>query len=163
MSDVHLTEVKIYSDGSSRGNPGPGGYGSIIQFRDGKGQVHEKEFSCGYKVTTNNRMELLGAIVALEGLTRPCHVVLTSDSKYLVDAFNQGWIYNWQLKGWRKSSKEPVKNVDLWERLLAAMKPHKVDFVWVKGHDGHPENERCDKLATTAADGEDLQEDDWDH
>ena len=101
----------------------------------------------------------MAAIVGLEALIRPCQVELYSDSKYLTDAFNQGWIYNWQMKGWVKSDKKPVKNVDLWKALLAAMEPHKVHFIWVKGHDGHPENERCDHLATSAADGSGLLDD----
>ena len=145
--------VNIFTDGAARGNPeGPGGYGAILQVVGADGTVHEKELSCGYKKTTNNRMELLAAIRGLEALNRPCEVVLYSDSKYLVDAFNQGWIDNWVKKGWVKSDKKPVKNVDLWKALLKAKEPHLVQFVWVKGHDGHPENERCDVLATTAAD-----------
>lgn len=143
----------IYSDGAARGNPdGPGGYGAIIQFTDSKGQLHEKEFSQGFEKTSNNRMELLGAIVALEDLTRPCSVDLYSDSSYLVNAFNKHWVDNWKRNGWRTASKEPVKNKDLWERLLKAMEPHEVTFHWVKGHNGNPANERCDQLATSAAD-----------
>lgn len=145
--------VKIYSDGSARGNPdGPGGYGTILQYTDTKGVLHEKELSCGYEKTTNNRMELMGAIAGLEALNRPCEVELYSDSKYLVDAFNQDWIGNWLKRGWKKADKTPVLNVDLWERLLKAKEPHNVTFIWVKGHAGHPLNERCDKLATAAAD-----------
>ncbi len=148
-------QVTIFTDGAARGNPdGPGGYGAILQVVDAKGQLHEKELSCGYQKTTNNRMELLAAIRGLEALTKPCDVTLYSDSKYLVDAFNQHWIDNWQQKNWVKSDKKPVKNVDLWKALLRAMEPHQVTFVWVKGHDGHPENERCDALATAAADQE---------
>ena len=152
--------VKIYTDGSARGNPdGPGGYGCVLQYTDSRGELHEREFSAGYKKTTNNRMELMAAIVGLEALIRPCQVELYSDSKYLTDAFNQHWIDSWIKKGWKRGKNEPVKNVDLWKRLLAAMKPHQVTFHWVKGHDGHPENERCDHLATSAADGEDLLDD----
>ena len=152
--------VKIYTDGSARGNPdGPGGYGCVLQYTDSLGELHEREFSAGYKKTTNNRMELMAAIVGLEALIRPCQVELYSDSKYLTDAFNQRWIDGWIKKGWKRGKNEPVKNVDLWKRLLAAMKPHQVTFHWVKGHDGHPENERCDHLATSAADGEDLLDD----
>lgn len=152
--------VKIYTDGSARGNPdGPGGYGCVLQYTDSRGELHEREFSAGYKKTTNNRMELMAAIVGLEALIRPCQVELYSDSKYLTDAFNQRWIDGWIKKGWKRGKNEPVKNVDLWKRLLAAMKPHQVTFHWVKGHDGHPENERCDMLATTAADGDNLLED----
>ena len=152
--------VKIYTDGAARGNPdGPGGYGTVIEYVDTKGQLHTREYSCGYKKTTNNRMELMAAIVGLEALNRPCDVELYSDSKYLVDAFNQHWIDNWLLKGWKRGKNEPVKNVDLWKRLLKAKEPHKVTFIWVKGHDGHAQNERCDILATTAADGENLIDD----
>lgn len=146
-------QVTIYTDGAARGNPdGPGGYGAILQYVDSTGTLHEKELSCGYRKTTNNRMELLGAIRALEALNQPCEVTLYSDSKYVVDAFNQHWVDNWLKKGWVKSDKKPVKNVDLWKALLHAKEKHKVTFVWVKGHDGHLENERCDVLATTAAD-----------
>ncbi|MCD8151016.1 MAG: ribonuclease HI [Clostridiales bacterium] len=152
--------VTIYTDGAARGNPdGPGGYGVVLQFTDGSGTLHEKELSAGYQKTTNNRMELMAAIAGLEALQKPCQVDLYSDSKYLTDAFNQHWIYGWLKRGWKKSDKSPVKNIDLWQRLLAAMKPHEVAWHWVKGHDGHPENERCDQLATSAADGDDLRED----
>ena len=155
-------QVTIYTDGAARGNPdGPGGYGTVLQYRDTKGVLHERELSAGYKKTTNNRMELMAAIVGLEALNRPCKVDLYSDSKYLTDAFNQHWIEGWVTRGWKKADKKPVKNIELWQRLLAAKEPHDVTFHWVKGHDGHPENERCDKLATTAADGEDLLEDNY--
>lgn len=154
--------VTIYTDGAARGNPdGPGGYGTVLQFRDSRGTLHERELSAGYKKTTNNRMELMAAIVGLEALNRPCQVDLYSDSKYLTDAFNQHWIEGWLKRGWKKADKKPVKNVDLWQRLLKAMEPHRVTFHWVKGHDGHPENERCDRLATTAADGDGLLEDNF--
>ena len=153
--------VDIYTDGSSRGNPGPGGYGTILRYVDRTGQEHIREYSDGYKKTTNNRMELLGAIVGFEHLTKPCEVVFTSDSKYVVDAFNQGWIESWLRNNWRKSDKKPVKNKDLWVRLLNAVNPHQVTYVWVKGHDGHVFNERCDELATSAADSENLLEDSW--
>ncbi|MBD5531035.1 MAG: ribonuclease HI [Lachnospiraceae bacterium] len=153
-------KVTIYTDGAARGNPdGPGGYGTLLRFVDAKGNVHEREYSAGYKKTTNNRMELMAAIVGLEALTKPCEVTLYSDSKYLTDAFNQNWIGSWLKNGWRNSQKQPVKNVELWKRLLEAAKPHQVTYVWVKGHAGHPENERCDHLATAAADGEDLLDD----
>ncbi|WP_172136702.1 ribonuclease HI [Adlercreutzia sp. ZJ473] len=151
--------VTIFTDGSSRGNPGPGGYGAVLQFRDSAGTLHERELSQGYARTTNNRMELLGVIVALEALKRPCDVTLYSDSQYVVNAFNQHWVDGWLKRGWKNASKQPVKNVDLWKRLLEAKRPHCVTFVWVKGHAGHPENERCDELATAAADGEGLLED----
>lgn len=150
-------KVTIYTDGSARGNPdGPGGYGTILQFIDSKGQIHEREFSAGYKKTTNNRMELMAAIVGLEALLKPCQVELYSDSQYLVKAFNDRWIDGWLKNNWKNSKKEPVKNIDLWKRLLEAKKPHDVKFIWVKGHAGHPGNERCDILATTAADGDNL-------
>ena len=152
--------VKIYTDGSARGNPdGPGGYGTILSCTDSKGEEHIRELSQGYKKTTNNRMELMAAIAGLEALTRPCQVELYSDSKYLVDAFNQHWIDSWVKKNWVNSQKKPVKNPDLWKRLLKAMEPHQVTFIWVKGHDGHAQNERCDKLAPSAADGDDLIDD----
>ena len=148
-----MAKVKIFTDGAARGNPdGPGGYGVVLQFVDSKGELHEKEYSAGYKKTTNNRMELMAAIIVLEALNRPCEVELYSDSQYLVNAFNQHWIESWLKKGWKRGKNEEVKNVDLWKRLLAAKKPHQVTFCWVKGHAGHPENERCDVLATTAAD-----------
>ena len=152
--------VKIYTDGSARGNPdGQGGYGTVLEYVDTKGQLHTREFSCGYKKTTNNRMELMAAIVGLEALNRACEVELYSDSKYIVDAFNQHWIDSWLKKGWKRGKNEPVKNVDLWKRLLKAKEIHTVKFIWVKGHDGHAQNERCDFLATSAADGTDLQDD----
>ena len=150
-------KVTLYTDGSARGNPaGPGGYGAVLQFVDKQGVLHEKEMSAGYVKTTNNRMELMAAIVGLEALNRPCQVDLYSDSKYLVDAFNQHWIDSWLKNNWNRPKTGPVKNSDLWKRLLAAMEPHEVKFFWVKGHDGHPQNERCDRLATAAADGKDL-------
>lgn len=154
-----MTKVTVYTDGAARGNPGPGGYGAVLEFVDSRGELHVREYSGGYKKTTNNRMELMGVIVAFEALNRPCDINLYSDSKYVIDAFNQHWIESWQKKGWKKSDRQPVKNVDLWKRLLEAKNPHNVTFHWVKGHDGHPQNERCDTLATTAADGGDLMED----
>ena len=153
-------KVKIYTDGAARGNPdGPGGYGTVLEFIDSKGQLHTKELSCGYKKTTNNRMELMAVIAGLEALNRPCEIELYSDSKYVVDAFNQHWIDGWLKKGWKRGKNEPVKNVDLWKRLLKAKEPHQITFIWVKGHDGHPQNARCDTLATTAADGGNLLDD----
>ena len=150
-------EVTIYTDGSARGNPnGPGGYGAVVHYVDSKGTLHERELSQGYAKTTNNRMELMAAIAGLEALVRPCQVTLYSDSQYLVKAFNEHWIDGWQKKNWKRGKNDPVKNVDLWKRLLAAMEPHEVKFVWVKGHNGHEMNERCDQLATAAADGNDL-------
>ena len=128
-------KVKIYTDGAARGNPdGPGGYGAVLEYVDPKGTLHTKELSQGYKKTTNNRMELMAVIVALEALNRPCEVELYSDSKYVVDAFNQHWIDSWLKKGWKRGKNEPVKNADLWKRLLKAKEPHQVTFIWVKGH-----------------------------
>lgn len=150
-------KVIIYTDGSARGNPnGPGGYGTVLEYTDTKGTVHKREYAAGYKKTTNNRMELMAAIVGLEALIKPCEVELYSDSQYLVKAFNENWIVGWQKKNWMRSKNEPVKNTDLWKRLLKAMEPHQVRYIWVKGHAGHPGNERCDQLATAAADGDNL-------
>ncbi len=156
-----MTDITIYTDGSARGNPnGPGGYGALVRFTDAKGNVHEREYSAGYAVTTNNRMELMAAIVALEKLTTPCRVCLYSDSKYLTDAYNEGWIYYWRTHDYKNKSGDAVKNSALWERLAKQTDRHEVTFYWVKGHNGHPENERCDALATAAADGEKLLADD---
>ena len=152
--------VKIYTDGAARGNPdGPGGYGTVLEYVDPKGQLHVKEMSQGYIKTTNNRMELMAVIAGLEALNRPCTVEVYSDSQYVVNAFNQHWVDGWIKKNWKRGKNEPVKNVDLWQRLLKAKEPHEVTFIWVKGHDGHAQNERCDKLATSAADGDDLIDD----
>ena len=149
--------VKIFTDGAARGNPdGPGGYGSVLEYVDTKGELHVKEISRGYVRTTNNRMELMAVIAGLEALNRPCEVEVYSDSQYVVNAFNQHWVDGWIKKGWKRGKNEPVKNVDLWKRLLEAKEKHSVTFHWVKGHDGHPQNERCDELATSAADGDDL-------
>ncbi len=149
-------KVIIFTDGAARGNPdGPGGYGAIIRVQNAEGKILEKELSGGYPHTTNNRMELMGVIAALEEIGRfgePCEGLIYSDSRYVVDAFEKHWITNWKKNGWMTSTKNPVKNQDLWMRLLDAMAPHKMSFRWVKGHADHPENERCDKLATTAAD-----------
>lgn len=150
-------KVTLYTDGAARGNPdGPGGYGAVLEYVDGTGRLHTKELSQGYVRTTNNRMELMAVITGLEALNRPCEVDVYSDSKYVVDAFNQHWIDSWLKKGWKRGRNEPVKNADLWKRLLAVKEKHLVIFHWVKGHDGHPQNERCDALATQAADGTDL-------
>ena len=157
--NTDLMEVTIFSDGASRGNPGPGGYGTVLVYVDKKGKEHRLELSCGYRQTTNNRMELLGAIVGLEALKRPCKVELHSDSQYVVNAFNQHWIDGWRARGWKTANKQSVKNIDLWERLLFAMQPHEVTWIWVKGHAGDELNERCDELATIAADGEMLATD----
>lgn len=154
-----LMRVEAWSDGSSRGNPGPGGYGCVLRYTGPDGRTYERELSAGYRRTTNNRMELMGAIVALEALRRPCAVTMTTDSQYVVNAFEKNWIGGWLRRGWKTASKQPVKNVDLWRRLIAAAEPHEVTWKWVRGHAGHPENERCDELATAAADGSALLED----
>ncbi len=137
-----MKHVEIYTDGACRGNPGPGGWGAVLVYRG-----IEREMSGGEALTTNNRMELLAAIRALEALREPCEVTLTSDSKYLVDAYHERWIHAWRARGWTK-----VKNPELWQQLDALTNRHRVTFVWVRGHDGHPYNERCDALATAAAD-----------
>lgn len=142
-----MKEVKLYTDGACRGNPGPGGWGAILVYA-GK----EKELSGGEKETTNNRMELSGAIAGLSALKEPCAVTLTSDSKYLTDAVTLGWLEGWRARGWKRGRNEPVLNPDLWEKLYELLLIHKVTFVWVKGHAGHPYNERCDALATAYAD-----------
>ena len=139
--------VEISTDGACSGNPGPGGYGAILRY--GK---YEKELSGGEKETTNNRMELTGVIAALSALNRHCEVVLTTDSKYVCDSITKGWVYGWQKKGWKKSDGKPALNVDLWQQLLPLLERHKVTFNWVKGHAGHPENERCDALAVAQRD-----------
>ena len=148
-----MTEVKIYTDGSARGNPdGPGGYGVVMHYVDKNGQLHEKTLSAGYKKTTNNRMELTGVIEALTALKYPCKVILTTDSKYVVDSVTKGWVNGWKRRGWKKSDNTPALNVDLWERLLPLLDTHDVEFHWIKGHAGHPENERCDRLAVKMRD-----------
>ncbi len=152
-------KVTIYTDGSSLGNPGPGGYGVILRYIDPKGKTHNRELSGGFQNTTNNRMELLAAITGLEALIRPCEVDLYSDSQYLVKAFNEHWIDSWVEKGWKRGANHEVKNADLWKRLLEAAKPHQVTYHWVKGHAGHPENERADALAVEAASQENLPQD----
>ena len=137
--------VEIFTDGACNGNPGPGGWGAVI--RSGS---HEKEISGGEPLTTNNRMELLAAIRALEALKRPCDVVLWTDSIYVRDGISK-WIHGWQRNGWKTADRKPVKNAELWQELLGAAAAHKIDWRWVKGHAGHPENERADKLACDAA------------
>lgn len=139
--------VEIFTDGACSGNPGPGGYGAILRVGE-----HTKEISGGEASTTNNRMELMGVISALSALKYPCDVVLTTDSKYVVDSVTKGWAKGWRANGWIKSDKKPALNVDLWEKLLDLLEIHNVRFVWVKGHAGHPENERCDALAVAERD-----------
>ena len=140
-----MAEVEIFTDGACKGNPGPGGWGAVI--RSG---AREKELSGGEPLTTNNRMELLAAIRALEALKRPCEIVLHTDSNYVKDGITK-WIHGWRRNGWRTADRKPVKNAELWQQLLDAAAPHKVEWRWVKGHSGHPENERADKLACDAA------------
>ncbi|MCQ2472054.1 MAG: ribonuclease HI [Clostridia bacterium] len=137
-----MKQIEIFTDGACSGNPGPGGWAAILRYK-GK----EKELSGSEKETTNNRMELTAVIEALKALKEPCEVELFTDSKYVCDAINQRWVYSWQAKGWRKADKKPALNVDLWEQLLPLLKANKVKFNWLKGHAGHPENERCDKMA----------------
>ena len=140
MSGEH---IDLYTDGACSGNPGPGGYGVILRFNG-----REKELSGGEKETTNNRMELMAAIEGLSALKRPCEVTLYSDSQYLINAYELGWLEGWVRSGWKRSGNQPVRNEDLWRRLYELTSVHKVRFVWVRGHAGHPENERCDALAT---------------
>lgn len=149
-----MRRVTIHTDGACKGNPGPGAYGAVLV--SGK---HRKEISAGYRLTTNNRMELRAAIAALELLSQPCDVELHSDSKYLVQAINEKWLDGWQRRGWTTSAKQPVKNQDLWRELLAVIASHKIRWLWVKGHAGHMENERCDELANIAVTKASLLED----
>ena len=136
--------VELFTDGACSGNPGPGGWGAILRYGD-----KEKELCGGEKETTNNRMELTAVIEALSALKEPCIVKLTTDSKYVCDAILNGWVYSWQKNGWKKADKKPALNVDLWEKLLPLLDKHEVKFNWVKGHNGHKENERCDQLAVS--------------
>ena len=136
-----MKHVDIFTDGACSGNPGPGGYGIIMKYKE-----TVKELSGGDAHTTNNRMEMTAVITALETLKEPCEVTLYSDSKYVIDSVTKGWVYNWEKKNWKRGS-EPVPNTELWKQLLSLLGKHKVEFVWVKGHAGHPENERCDELA----------------
>lgn len=137
-----MKQIEIYTDGACSGNPGPGGWGAVLVY-NGK----EKELSGSEKETTNNRMELTAVIMALNALNQPCEVKLTTDSKYVCDAINKGWVYSWRKNGWRKSDKKPALNVDLWKELLSLLEKHEVEFIWVKGHNGHKYNEICDALA----------------
>ncbi len=152
MSD--LKHVAIYTDGACKGNPGPGGYGAVMIY--GK---HRKELSGGFRRTTNNRMELMACIVALKALKEPCEVTLCSDSRYAMDGLSKGWARRWRARGWLKQDKRPPENVDLWKALLDLVEVHHVTCQWVRGHRGHAENERCDLLASTAAQGADLPAD----
>lgn len=137
-----MKKVEIFTDGACSGNPGPGGWGAILRYNG-----VEKELSGGEKDTTNNRMELTAVISALKALKMPCEAVVTTDSKYVYESVTKGWVYSWQKNGWRKADKKPALNVDLWTELLDLLSKHQVTFNWVKGHNEHPENERCDRLA----------------
>lgn len=137
-----MKQIEIYTDGACSGNPGPGGWGAVLVY-NGK----EKELSGSEKNTTNNRMELTAVIMALNALNQPCKVKLTTDSKYVCDAINKSWVYSWRKNGWKKSDKKPALNVDLWKELLLLLEKHEVEFIWVKGHNGHKYNEICDALA----------------
>ena len=141
-----MKEITIYTDGSSRGNPGPGGYGTLLIY-----QGHKKELSSGFAKTTNNRMEIMAAIAGIESLKEPCKVTVYSDSKYVIDAMDKGWIHGWKKKGWSRGPKKPLQNADLWQRMDSVVKSHDISWKWVKGHAGIPENERCDQLANEAA------------
>ncbi|MEP4078063.1 ribonuclease HI [Haloferula sp.] len=141
-----MKKVEIHTDGACRGNPGPGGYGVVMV--SGK---HRLELSQGYRRTTNNRMELLAGVVALESLKSPCRVKFVSDSLYVINAMKKGWLRGWKARGWLTASKQAVKNEELWKRLDAAAAPHQVEWAWIRGHAGHQENERCDELAVAAA------------
>ncbi|HWL48147.1 MAG TPA: ribonuclease HI [Sphingomonadaceae bacterium] len=140
-----LPHVEIATDGACKGNPGPGGWGAIIRWG-----TREKELSGGENPTTNNRMELTAAIRALQALNRPCQITLCTDSRYVMDGLTR-WIAGWQRNGWKTAGRKPVKNADLWQALLAAAAPHRIQWQWVKGHNGHPDNERADRLASAAA------------
>ena len=144
---IIIKTVEIFTDGACSGNPGAGGYGVVMRYG-----THEKELSGGSSDTTNNRMELMGVIVGLSALKEPCKVTLTTDSKYVVDSITKRWVYNWQKNNWIKSDKKPALNADLWKQLLPLLEMHDVTFNWVKGHAGHPENERCDSLAVAQRD-----------
>ncbi len=137
-----MKKVCIYTDGACSGNPGPGGWGAVLKYGE-----NEKRLSGGEADTTNNRMELTACIEALAALKEPCEVELTTDSKYVCDSVNKGWVYGWKRNGWKKSDKKPALNTDLWEKLLSQLAVHKVSFNWIKGHAGHRENEICDSLA----------------
>lgn len=149
-----MKKVTLYSDGACSGNPGPGGYGAVFVYGE-----HRKNLSRGFKHTTNNRMELLGVIEPLESLKEPCEVLVTTDSQYVANAINKGWLKGWQKKGWKTASKKPVKNQDLWNRLIKLMETHSLAIEWVRGHDGHAENEQCDVLAVSARSSKNLVED----
>ncbi len=156
---MEYCNVDIYTDGACANNPGRGGYGIVMMYKDKNNLMHQKEFSKGYKLTTNNRMELTAVIDALNLLKKPCNIKLYSDSKYVVDAINQKWLEGWQNKNWKLNTKNPVKNIDLWKKYLIASKDHKIEFIWVKGHASNKYNELCDKLAVKARESNSLSDD----
>lgn len=149
-----MKQVLLYTDGACKGNPGPGGYGVLLKYGP-----HCRELSGGFRKTTNNRMELQACIAGLQALKYPCSVTVYTDSKYIVDAYSRGWAKKWQLHGWKRNKREKAENTDLWCTLLKLCEKHEIRFVWVKGHAGHPENERCDQLASDAAQRENLPPD----
>ena len=149
-----MKDVRLFTDGACSGNPGPGGYGAILKYGD-----HSKELSGGFRNTTNNRMELMAVIEGLNQLKEPCRVSVVTDSRYIVDAVQKGWVYRWESNRWMRNKEEKALNVDLWKRLLALLQKHKVTFTWIRGHAGHPENERADRLAVSAAAQPGLPED----
>ena len=151
---MEKSKVEIYTDGACSGNPGPGGWGAVLIYGE-----HEKQLSGGEPETTNNRMELTAVIEALSLLKRPCEVTLTTDSKYVADSVTKGWVYGWQKRGWKKGDGKPALNPDLWEKLLPLLKMHEVKFVWIKGHAGHEFNERCDRMAVSCANSDNLLDD----
>ena len=154
MFEKGLKTVDLYTDGACSGNPGPGGYGFILSYNG-----HEKSGSRGFLLTTNNRMEIMAVIEGLSALKETCNVNLYSDSKYVIDAIKEGWVYKWEANGWMRNKKERAVNVDLWEQLLVLLDEHNVELIWVKGHAGNPNNERCDRLAVSAYQSDNLIED----
>ncbi len=145
MTDAALARVEIFTDGAGKGNPGPGGWGALLRIGD-----REKELAGGEPLTTNNRMEMTAVIRALQALKRPCEVQLTTDSRYVIDGITK-WVFGWQTKGWVNAARTPVMNADLWREMIAAARPHRIEWRWVRGHAGHAENERVDRLASEAA------------
>jgi len=150
----NMKKVMIYTDGACSGNPGPGGYGVILEYGE-----NASEISAGFLNTTNNRMEMMGVIAGLSSLKEPCEVTVVSDSRYVVDSVNKGWALRWRGNNWMRNKKEKAKNVDLWQQLLRLLEKHRVTFKWIRGHNDHPQNERCDQLAVAAASKPDLPED----
>ena len=151
-----MKKVLIYTDGSCSGNPGPGGWAAILKLAN---TMHCKHISGGFRLTTNNRMELAAAIAGLSALKEPCSVSLVSDSQYLCFAFTKKWIINWQMNNWMHKNKKPIPNTDLWKKLVSLTKIHQVEFNWIKGHEGHPENEQCDQMAVAASQMQNLPAD----